>query len=141
MLRCQSPCGSKDLPRPLVSIRLSSEQRALGRVDFLGVVAPRKQVPITVIGHGDGAVTQPFLHDLRREPKAPVLFSVDQPACVEMPERMHAGVFGLQKRLPLGVFLRLSLFIEDGHRDPCLKLSRAEPAIDNAVSYTHLTLP
>lgn len=59
---------------------------------FLAVVAAREQVSVHIRSHDDRGVTKPFLNDLGWQGKATILLAVDEPACIEMPQRVKAGV-------------------------------------------------
>lgn len=66
-------------------IRLSTQQHHFCRVELSSIVIPWEKVVIGVVGHGDGAMPEPLLHEFRRLPEPTIIPPIDQPARIEVP--------------------------------------------------------
>jgi hypothetical protein len=76
------------------------------------VIAGREQVSVRVHRHDDRGVPEPLLHDLRRQFKASVCFSIDAPRRIEVSEGMQASVPRRHHALSLFVQYRLAIHRE-----------------------------
>jgi hypothetical protein len=68
---------------------------------------------------------------LRGKFQAAVLPSVDTPACIEVPQRVQASVFGRHNRLAIFIIeSRLALLVENWDRHASRDLSGCQPPYD-----------
>jgi hypothetical protein len=81
--------------------RNSPQQSPLGLRQRSAIIVGREQMSVGIHRHYNRGVTEPLLHDFRRQPKATFLLAIDAPRRIEVPERMQAGIAGRKYGSPV----------------------------------------
>lgn len=71
----------------------------------IGVVSTREQVPVGIHRHCDGAMPEAFLHHLRRQAEATILWTIDRPGGIEMAQGVHPAILAGHNNVALVVGL------------------------------------
>src|SRR5262245_14982762 len=72
-----------------------AQKRPFGRSKFSAIVTAGEQMAVHIGRHLDTRMPEAVLHDLEGQPQTAILFAVDAPRRIEVPQRVQAGVFGL----------------------------------------------
>jgi hypothetical protein len=82
-------------PLHVTSVSHLARKRFLCRLQLGAIVTAGEQVAVHVGRHVDGGMPEAVLHRLERQPKPAILFAVEAPRRVEVPQRVEARVLGL----------------------------------------------
>src|SRR5262245_37017812 len=87
---------------------LGAQERAFGSGHLLGLVSRRPKMAVSVEGHFDRGMPAAVLHRLGVEPEPASLLPGNAPGSKEVPQVVHAAVFGRHHRVLVLVQDRLA---------------------------------